>query len=292
MSDLITTAHVQQYSQNIHMLAQQKGSKLRGFVREEMQVGKHGYFDRLGPTEVYQVTSRRQPTQFVDAQHSRRRVSMEDWQWAETVDQEDVIRILIDPKSSYVEMAVNSMGRRVDRTIIGALDGDVFEGETGATTTTFDTANQEVVAGGVNMTVAKLREALSILRNNDVDLEAAAPICVLHPNSWDSLYGEDEFINADFTKNMVLQGGKEANGPMFLGMRFIVTTLLDVDGSSIRDNFLYLPWAMGLKIGSEMKVRVTEESLLSGADVILVKSSFAATRIDDQAVVRILTDET
>jgi hypothetical protein len=294
MSDTITVAHVQQYASNVHMLAQQQGSKLRAWVQEEQQVGKHGYFDRLGPTAVYAVVDRAQPTTFVNSQHTRRRVTMADWQWADTVDPTDIIRILIDPKSAYVVNAVKAMGRRVDETVIAALDGDVFEGETGATVTSFDTVNQEVLStfdasGDVIMTVAKLREAIRILTANDVDLEMDDVVCALHPNSWDALLGETEFTSGDFGRQRLMSGGP-IPGPEFLGMNFVRTTLLE-EAAGIRDNFVFVRSAMGLKMGADIMVTVDRLPTLSNAEGIIVKSSFAATRIEDAGVVRILTDE-
>ena len=48
MSSQITEAFVQQYSNNVQMLSQQKGSLLRGVVDVESVVGKHAYFERIG----------------------------------------------------------------------------------------------------------------------------------------------------------------------------------------------------------------------------------------------------
>ena len=48
MSSQITEAFVQQYSNNVQMLSQQKGSLLRGVVDVETVVGKHAYFERIG----------------------------------------------------------------------------------------------------------------------------------------------------------------------------------------------------------------------------------------------------
>jgi len=45
MSTEITTAFVEQYSSNIQMLSQQKGSLLRDKVRVESVVGKNAFFD-------------------------------------------------------------------------------------------------------------------------------------------------------------------------------------------------------------------------------------------------------
>jgi hypothetical protein len=48
MSNQITTAFVQQYSNNVQMLSQQKGSLLRSAVDVETVVGKNAFFDQVG----------------------------------------------------------------------------------------------------------------------------------------------------------------------------------------------------------------------------------------------------
>ena len=48
MSNQITTAFVEQYSNNVQMLSQQKGSLLRGSVDVETVVGNNAFFEQVG----------------------------------------------------------------------------------------------------------------------------------------------------------------------------------------------------------------------------------------------------
>ena len=48
MSFQITTAFVDQYSSNVQMLVQQKGSVLRGLVLQESVKAKEAYFEQIG----------------------------------------------------------------------------------------------------------------------------------------------------------------------------------------------------------------------------------------------------
>ena len=57
MSNQITTAFVQQYSNNVQMLSQQKGSLLRSAVDVETVVGKNSFFDQVGVASVNFKTS-------------------------------------------------------------------------------------------------------------------------------------------------------------------------------------------------------------------------------------------
>ena len=58
MSTQITTAFVQQFSNTITLLAQQRGSKLRGSVREESVTGEKAFFDQVGQVAAQKKVSR------------------------------------------------------------------------------------------------------------------------------------------------------------------------------------------------------------------------------------------
>ena len=58
MSTQITTAFVQQFSNTITLLAQQRGSKLRGSVREESVTGEKACFDQVGSVAAQKKVTR------------------------------------------------------------------------------------------------------------------------------------------------------------------------------------------------------------------------------------------
>ena len=100
MSNQITTSFVEQYSSNVTMLSQQMGSKLRGSVDVETITGKNAFFDQVGVTAAQLRTSRHGDTPQIDTPHSRRRLSLSDYEWADLVDDTDKVRMLVDPTSS------------------------------------------------------------------------------------------------------------------------------------------------------------------------------------------------
>src|SRR5438876_1181347 len=126
MSVNITTAFVQQYSANVQMLAQQNGSKLRACVREEPVVGKQGFFDQIGATAARRRTSRHSDTPRMDTPHARRRVALEDFDWGDLIDNEDKVRTLIDPASTYAMNAAKAMGRAQDEVVVTAALGTSY----------------------------------------------------------------------------------------------------------------------------------------------------------------------
>ena len=108
---IITTAFVKQFGSNVEQLVQQKGSRIRGACRIESGItGEEAYFDQLGATAAVQKTTRNADTPLIKSDHQRRRVSMYDYEWADLVDKEDRLKMLIDPESSY---ATGNLGQGV-----------------------------------------------------------------------------------------------------------------------------------------------------------------------------------
>ena len=162
MSVQITTAFIEQYKSNVFHLAQQKGSRLRDAVRTETVVGKSHFFERIGSTAALKRTSRHSDTPRVDTPHSRRKVSMDDYDWADLIDQEDKVRMLISPQSEYAQAGAWAMGRAMDDAIIDAASGNAFGGVAGGTTVALP-SGQKIAHGSAGLSVSKLIEAKEIL---------------------------------------------------------------------------------------------------------------------------------
>jgi len=125
MSTEVNKAFVNKYRSNFIHLAQQKGSRLRNFVRvNEGVVGKADHFDRLGQTNAQKMTSRHADTPLISTPHSRRKVVMEDYNWADLVDKADQIKMLSDPGSEYMTAGVWAMGRTMDDLVLSAMTGN------------------------------------------------------------------------------------------------------------------------------------------------------------------------
>ena len=155
MSNQITTAFVQQYSNNVAMLSQQKGSLLRAAVDVESVVGKNAFFDQIGSATAVKRVSRHASTPQIDTPHARRRVSLVDYEYADIIDNQDKIRTLIDPTSSYAQAAAMALGRAMDDEIISAISGTAFTGETGSTSTALPSAQKITESSTGGLTIAK-----------------------------------------------------------------------------------------------------------------------------------------
>ena len=215
MSTEITTAMVEQYKANVELLSQQQGSRLRNSVRIEPVTGKNAFFEQIGATAAQVKTTRHMDTPQTDTPHARRRVSMEDYVWADYIDKEDKVRTLIDPTSPYAVNAVNAFGRSMDDVIITALGGTAYTGVAGGTATTLP-SGQKIAEGNTGLTIAKLIEAKGLFWSNDVEEEQMFLVCT--GKQLEDLLATEEVSSADYNTVKALVKG-EIN--TFMGFEFI-----------------------------------------------------------------------
>jgi hypothetical protein len=287
MSNQITTAFVNQFSSNIQMLSQQMGSLLRNAVDVETVNGEKAFFDQVGSAAAVLRTSRHADTPLIDTPHSRRMVTLSDYEYADLVDDQDKVRLLVDPTSTYARAAAAAMGRAMDDVIISAALGTAYTGKDGSTSTAFDTTNNQIAAGGGGLTLAKLIEAKEILDSGDVDPSIPRYIAC-SPKQISDLLNNTTVTSSDYNTVKALAMG-EINS--FVGFNFIVTNRLGVDGSS---NRRVIAWAMdGIKaaIGKEPTARIDERADKSYATQIYYSMTLGATRMEEKKVVEVLCAE-
>lgn len=285
MSTSVTTAFVQQYSANVQMLSQQMGSRLRDTVRVENITGKNAFFDQVGVATAQLRTTRHADTPQIDTPHARRRVSLADYEYADLIDDQDKVRMLIDPTSSYAQAAAAAMGRAMDDVIITAALGTAFTGETGSTSTSFAAANQ-IANGSADMSVAKLIQAKKILDLADVDPSIPRYIAV-GPNQIEALLNTTSVTSSDFnTVKALVQGEIDT----FMGFKFIVTNRLSL-ASNIRSCFAWAEDGIALGIGKDVSARIDERADKGYATQVYYCMSVGATRMEESKIVQIDCDE-
>ena len=282
MSVQITTAFVEQYKSNVFHLAQQKGSRLRDAVRTETVVGKSHFFERIGSTAALKRTSRHSDTPRVDTPHSRRKVSMDDYDWADLIDQEDKVRMLISPQSEYAQAGAWAMGRAMDDAIIDAASGNAFGGVAGGTTVALP-SGQKIAHGSAGLSVTKLIEAKEILDAADIDPEEERYL-VCTSKQLSDLLAITQITSADFNSVKALVQGEIDT---FMGFNFIRTERLDTNSSSNRLVLAFAKSGIGLAVGSDIQTRISERADKNYATQVFLSMTIGATRIEDEKVVEI-----
>jgi len=293
MSFQITTAFVKQFSNTVELLAQQRGSKLRGAVRVEPVRGEVAFFDQIGATSAVTVTTRHADSPLVSTPHSRRRVSLVDVEWGDLIENFDKVKMLIDPTNAYSQNAAYAIGRKIDEIIIDAFFGTAYSGKDGGTSVAFPSTNQiaaDFDGDGTKegLTIAKLREARKRLLAKNVDPAMSPWYIAVTAAQLDDLLGTTEVTSSDFnTVKALVQG--EIN--TFLGFRFIQTELLSTDSAGDRRCPVWAQNGMVLGMAMEPRSRITERPDKRYQTYVYWATSAGATRLDEDRVFEIKCKE-
>jgi hypothetical protein len=280
MANTIDVARVQNFSSNITIKYQQKDSRLRPLVGHiKPVVGKLVHFELLDSTAVQKRTARNQPTNLIDATHTRRCASPSFYDGAMTVDPLDLDRVLIDPKSSYAENFSSAMGRAADLEIYTAARGTAREGEDGSSTAALP-SGQKVAVGGTGMTLAKILDAATILNLAEVPVENR--YFVINAIALKHMLNIQQLTNSDYNSVRLLTTGQMNT---FMGFTWVLYNY------AIETATYYAIAcdrnALGLAEPKSMTTQVDRRPDLSNVWQIYVAADFGAVRIQDEGVVEI-----
>lgn len=289
MSFQVTTHFVQQYSTNIQLLLQQKGSKLRDAVTVNSYVGKAAKaVEQVGAVEPVKNQSRHSDTPLISTPADARWVYPNDYDWADLIDDQDKLRMLIDPTSSYVQNGVYALGRAQDKEIISAIFGSSNTGENGSTAVAFPSAQQVAVTTGssaaTGLNIAKLREAKKKLMAANVDIDNDPLYVAITAAEHDALLNEAQVISLDYNAKPVLVDGKVTS---FMGFQFIHTELLTTDASGYRRIPVWAKSGMHLGMWNDIKTSIDRRPDKRNAYQVYVTGTYGATRLEEKKVVEI-----
>lgn len=291
MSFTVTESMVQQYGTNYRILGQQKQPRLLAFCQMEGSItGTSKSVERLGKADAYDLTSRHADTQYVQVPHSRRWLDLADKAWAELVDEMDKIRMLADPTSPYVGLAVAALNRAKDDAIIAAARGSARAGSGASATTVALPAGQKIAEGGTGLTLAKLLTTKEMLDAAEVDVEldpdgqgAPSRVLVCSSKQLTNLLGTTEIKSIDYNNVKALAQGQVDT---FLGFKFIRSERLPKTSTTR----FCLAWSRGcVAFGTGMDI-VSSIDPLPGKNYsvqVYARESIGAVRVEDEGVVEI-----
>ena len=286
MSTQVTTAFVQQFSANISMLSQQMGSLLRNAVDVETVTGEKAFFDQIGQASATLRTTRHGDTPLNETPHSRRMVTLNDYEYADLIDDSDKIRLLVDPTSSYSKAAASAMARSMDDVIIAAALGSSSTGKDGSTTVALPAGNK-IAHGSAGLTLDKLLSAKELLDAGSVDPSITRHI-VVSPKQISDLLGSTTVTSSDFNTVKALAQG-ELN--QFVGFNFIVSNRLTTDANGNRQVIAFASDGLKLAIGKEPQARIDERADKSYSTQVYYCQTLGSTRMEEAKVIEIACTE-
>jgi len=212
-------------------------SRLASKCRQESQNAESDFWDRIGAVTAQLKVGRHSDTTYLDTPHSRRRVTLKDYNYADLVDKEDKIRMLMSPESEYVKAAVMALNRSKDDEFITQALGNAFGGVDGGTPIALPTsqkvaAHDGTTTTGVNLNVRTLRAVSKKFDDNDVD-ESLKKYMAISSSQKQSLLAQTEVTSADFNTVRALVQGQINE---FMGFEFIRIQRLPVAASNVTYN--------------------------------------------------------
>ena len=287
MSFQITEAFVQAFDSNFRHVAQQKVSRFESCVTVEPSiVGSSKTINRLGQRQANRRLGRHTDTPINDQPHSTRFIDLFDWEDGDAIDDQDKVRMLIDPQSDYVNGMVAALNRAKDDVIIGALRGTA-RASTGNIALP---AGQQIVVGGTGLTRAKLVAARTLFRRNEADQEAGEELYLgYHATGLADLLNDTTLTNSEYNTVLSLQSGsiKEA---MLFGFKCVPCERFPRVGTT---RFIYA-WAksgVALGMGKEIMTKVAEDPGKSYAVRPYARMAIGAVRIEEEKVVEIACND-
>jgi hypothetical protein len=292
MSTSIPVAFEQKFKTDFILLSQQQGSKLRDRVRTDPDYmdAKFVHFDRIGDTQMIRRTTRHADTVLVSTRHSRRRGPVEDYEWADLIDRQDLMRMsrsLGQVVQKYALNAAWAAGREYDNVIIAAMNGNAIAvDDSDVTSTEALPSAQKVTVQAAGLTLGKMIQAREIFGLGDVDLDNPmnSATLVVSPKQMTNLLNITELKSRDFNERPVLVDGKVVR---VMGWDVIETNRLTTDGSNNRLCLLFAKSAVGFGILDDIFTDVGPRRDKGNTTQVYVAQSMGAVRIEDEKVVQI-----
>lgn len=292
MSIEITTSFVDQFRANLEMLVQQKGSKLRGLVSLDTVKGKSAYYDQIGAVAASVKNTRHADTPQSDTPHSRRRLDLATYNWGDLIDNDDKVRLLVDPASEYSKAGAMAMGRAIDAVIIDAAIGTAKTGASGGTSVVLPNS-QKIAHGGTGLTLAKLLSAKEIFDAKDVAEEDR--FMIITAKQLGNLLNDTTITSADYNTVRALVAGQLDT---FLGFKFVQVNglrgandpILPVS-SNVRKCVAFQRGGIKLGIGEDITARITERDDKCYATQVYYEMALGATRMQEEMVVEVSCQE-
>lgn len=224
-TDSIVTALVTQFTDQLHITAQQNSTKLKGKIIERpVKNANIMTYDSLGNLEAMEVTERHSATTFGTITHSRRQVAMRDFRATLPFDDFDKLQMLVDPSSEYSRAVVKALYREYDILALKAALASVATGRNGETTLTAAADGVDTVGDGsvaLNYdTILSIKEGFF---NSDVGIENDEQIVIpITGRQWSDLMKEEEFTSNFFMGTKPVMDGLGVISSMPLGITFVM----------------------------------------------------------------------
>ena len=290
----IDNALVIQFSDQVHVAAQQSKARLRPHVLIKQMKGDLFAYDGLGTVEATEILGRNQAVVFNDIEHKRRKISRRRFALVLPIDASDVRGALINPQSDYAMACARAMERVFDRIVIGALFATVYTGRDMGTAVTAANDGVDTVTATGGLTYEKLLEITQSFIDDEVGNEApVSKVMGISGDEHTALMKETELISGDYSRQYVVEKGEiqMANGLQLIKFGGAVTTpMLNVSGG-VRDCFVMAQGGMCVGMSKEMEIKIDPRPDLHETTQVSIVFELGAVRTEGVLVKKVTTTD-
>lgn len=296
MTDNIDTALVTQFSEMVHVKAQQMKSRLRGNVEQKMVSAEDYAYEDIGDLDAVEITSRHQDTVGQDVSHGRRRIRMREFRATIYLDRKDELETIIDPQRNYSQAVAMAMYRKFDAIAAQAALANVFTGKSFGTEVTFANDGGLTVDATTGLTYEKLQEVEQNFIDNDVgtDLEEDYYLAITGDENTD-LKGETELMSGDFSRQYALDNKNAklqyANGMQLIHFAANATNPILSVTSGTRDCFAASTRAICMGISKDLEIEVDKRPDKNNMKQVQASLFIGGVRTEGKLVQKVQTTD-
>lgn len=210
--------HVKMYTANVQAALNKKGGLLTPLFTQGSYSGEKAQIIQfIGKVEFIERSSPYGDTKLTELEHTQTWIVGKEYDCAVLVDRLDMLKMIYDPTSPYVERFREAAARKMDAIGMNAFFADRKSGVDGTVASAFGSSNT-VVHGSTGLTVAKLRSLRKLMKRRHVDVRSVRPCIAVTAEEVDDLLGEVAVGSSDYNAIKPLVDG-EVN--TFMGFNFI-----------------------------------------------------------------------
>lgn len=292
--ETIDAAQITQFSDSVHVAAQQMKARLRGKVVVKPMSGDVFAYDGLGPVEAIEQAGRHLPVHFSDITHTRRKITRRRFTLTLPIDASDVRGALISPQSEYPGACARAMERVFDRIVVEAMFAAVLTGRDFGTSVTFANDDGDTIAATAGLTYEKLLEATRLFIDDDVNTEIGESMSLgISGDEHSALMQETELVSGDFSRQYAIEKGRMINAAGYELVHFAAAAtnpILAVSGG-VRDCFVMSSRAMCVGMSKDMAVTVERRPDLVETTQVQIVFELGAVRTEGKLIKKVQTTD-
>lgn len=287
----IDQAMVTQFSDMVHIEAQQMKSRLKPYIKYKPMTGDRWAYDRLGEAADREVTGRNVPIVFDDVNHTRRLIPRKRYHIALPIDNYDKLGMLIEPGSEYVKLITMALYRRLDRVVAQAALASVQTGRDFENTITAATDGVLTVDATGGFAYADLLAINRNFTNNDVGNDYPVKKALLMTGTEEEdLMALNELTSGDFSRDFAIERGELVRGAGLDFVKFGANAVSPILATpSTRSCIAMAEGAICVGVSKEIDIKIQERPDLVDTYQVVASYYLGAVRTEGKLVQQVDT---